>query len=902
MDINVGDPPCLDQMVSQRVAKTPSDITPWSWADPLNVSLLRWTDNANGVTSERHSFPQCIPMRHVRVGPQLRTGTTGLEVSERFRAVAEMLAKPIGDFQANRFFSFPAMLDTKAVALFVEAVRSSTGSNQDEAPYLRCMLASEVLVDQEKMRKLTHVGSHIAIDSIVNEIERNMGSYGRAAPDGLMYAVDLSFFSDLMTRKTTLPAATNGSMGIDTWGNLTAVVPVKFEYSGSRGLPPYSLSFVTTAYWTQRVGYTLKLSEIGVSDSREIEAGCVPRAAQALVGGPTNILFVVIDIEVHPSDVVELDVGTQAVRVVGRKTARPPDADKRVRTVVNKWMGDPKTTGMPDGRQRDSYDALQMLNEMVGTGDVFDTALNLATELSRVFSCNATVAGSNKESCGLTCFSADVASGKKFGVGGSKAKRLGPWSDPIAISGQLDYTRFFFVAPSGMMCEGSGVVTIHVAKSWPQLDSFSCTTSSVNVSEADFAVRVARAIELVMPGRSSITPRRELSLTLWLSGNALLLSGVTFAAYLSFGLDWAMLNGLLAVTSELTTSLKKLIPVCTNQRVSNCIDSKRQLYLDGKKWTGYSNATENASTNGEARSLKDVSGFPLPMFIIRAVVGKLGVELSRPPIEGTYFDLDDSEDSQAVGVITTGQRNWIFAPLACDSIDFTRSKFQVFTNTPTGREEKEVEIGVWPRAWCDTVTSWAAQDEDVEMATRIRLMTDAVSGKFYAEGFLKRSTYTYVTSPAPSGTINGEADVDLTRPDPQMGFWQKAWTTLKGWIPGVVSETSSRTLTGTLPGAAREISQGMSGTTLDRLHKKRSEYTDPGVFGVPNPEGTSVQDSQNVRSDHHGPGPSSLNDAIALRTRSALLAPRAPLGNGDVVADSARAAGSPAAPTETPCQ
>ncbi|KAG0419914.1 hypothetical protein HPB47_003802 [Ixodes persulcatus] len=108
-------------MVSQRVAKTPSDITPWSWADPLSVSLVRWKDNTDGVTSDRYSFPQWIPMRHVRVGPQLRTGMVGLEVSERFRAVAEILTKPLGDFQANRFFSFPAMLDTKAVALLVEA-------------------------------------------------------------------------------------------------------------------------------------------------------------------------------------------------------------------------------------------------------------------------------------------------------------------------------------------------------------------------------------------------------------------------------------------------------------------------------------------------------------------------------------------------------------------------------------------------------------------------------------------------------------------------------------------------------------------------------------------------------------------------------------------------------------
>ncbi|CAN8031992.1 unnamed protein product, partial [Ixodes persulcatus] len=683
------------------------------------------------------------------------------------------------------------------------------------------MLLSETLVEPNKMRRLTHVGSHIAIDCSVTEITRNMGSYGKAAPDGLMFAVDLGLYSDLMTRKAVLSGQTNESFGIDTWGTLTAVVPVKYEYSGTRGLLPYSLSFVSTAYWTQRVGYTLRLSEIEADNPGELEAGCVPRAAQALIGGPSNILFVVVDVEVHPTDVTGLEVGTEVVRVVGRKMARPPNADKHVRGVVNKLMGEPTATEMPYGRQRDVYDALQMLNEMVGTGDVFDTALNLATELSRVFSCSATVAATNKESCGLTCFGREFATGKRFGMGGSKAKQLGPWHDPTAVSGQLDFTRFFFVAPSGMMCEGFGTTATYSENTWPQLDSYSCTASSVSVSEADYGVRMARAVELVMPGRSSVVPRRELSLTLWFSGNALLLSGVTFAAYLSFGLDWAVLNGLLTISSEMVTSLKKLVPVCTNQRVLNCTDNKRQLYLEGKKWAGYNSATEKASTNATPRKLKDVTGFPLPMFIIRAVVGKLGVELSRPSIEGTYFDLDEDEDSVAVGVVTTGQRNWIFAPLVCDSIDFARSRFQVFTNTPTGREEKEVEVGVWPRAWCDSATSWAAQGEGVEMATRIRLMTDAVSGKFYAEGFLKRSTYTYVTTPAPSGTINGEASIDLTRPDPQMGFWQKAWTTMKGWIPGVVSDSSSRGLSGILPGAALEISQGFSGPGLDRLHRKK---------------------------------------------------------------------------------
>lgn len=80
-----------------------------------------------------------------------------------------------------------------------------------------------------------------------------MGKYGRAAPSGVTAAIDLLMFSQVMTRKTTLGSTLNTNFGIDTWGSKTAVVPVKMEYSGTRGVVPYALSFVSTSYWNQRV-------------------------------------------------------------------------------------------------------------------------------------------------------------------------------------------------------------------------------------------------------------------------------------------------------------------------------------------------------------------------------------------------------------------------------------------------------------------------------------------------------------------------------------------------------------------------------------------------------------------------------------------------------------------------
>ncbi|KAL1486377.1 hypothetical protein MTO96_031412 [Rhipicephalus appendiculatus] len=42
---------------------------------------------------------------------------------------------------------------------------------------------------------------------------------------------------------------------------------------------------------------------------REVTVGALPAAGQVVVAGPVNILFVVLDIEVHGDEVVALQVG-----------------------------------------------------------------------------------------------------------------------------------------------------------------------------------------------------------------------------------------------------------------------------------------------------------------------------------------------------------------------------------------------------------------------------------------------------------------------------------------------------------------------------------------------------------------------------------------------------------------
>ncbi|KAL3211646.1 hypothetical protein MRX96_008356 [Rhipicephalus microplus] len=264
-----------------------------------------------------------------------------------------------------------------------------------------------------------------------------------------------------------------------------------------------------------------------------------------------------------------------------------------------------------------------MLNSLIGTRGVFNSALNAATESSRVFFLGEGGTSDGRDSHGLSCIGDDVASAKRFGRGASKVKYS--FKDATAIGSQMKWIRFYFVSPSGMLSEGTATATGYAGGTWPHMNSYTCDAYSVVVSEADYELRMARALELIEQGVPSVTPRNECTMSYWLSGNPMLLAGATWGAYLSFGLHWAILNGLLTPSSGLTSSIKMLLLLVTNGRVANCIDFKRRLYKDGSCWAGYADVTKNALTDGVARRLLDVQGFPLRTFIIRAVLGKLGL-------------------------------------------------------------------------------------------------------------------------------------------------------------------------------------------------------------------------------------------------------------------------------------
>ncbi|KAL3194424.1 hypothetical protein MRX96_016216 [Rhipicephalus microplus] len=77
-----------------------------------------------------------------------------------------------------------------------------------------------------------------------------------------------------------------------------------------------------------------------------------------------------------------------------------------------------------------------MLNSLVGTQSVYDSVLNVATELSRAFFLEGGVASNGQDSYGLSCLGDDMASGKRFGRGGPKVKKY-DFTDIIAVGNQM---------------------------------------------------------------------------------------------------------------------------------------------------------------------------------------------------------------------------------------------------------------------------------------------------------------------------------------------------------------------------------------------------------------------------------------------------------------------------------
>lgn len=148
----------------------------------------------------------------------------------------------------------------------------------------------------------------------------------------------------------------------------------------------------------------------------------------------------------------------------------------------------------------------------------------------------------------------------------------------------------------------------------------------------------------------------------------------------------------------------------------------------------------------------------------------------------------------------------------------------------------------------------------------MRLFTHSVSGGFYAEGFLNRSTHFYVNNTAPSAIQDGEPVIELTRPDPSVGFWQRAWSTRLGMVPSVIDGQSPRVVTGRLPGPGKELVRHATSQALQW----------PRVRG----EGTGTAGGQQSADQGPGDGPDLNVTPMGIRPPAAGARGRGGRGRG----------------------
>ncbi|KAL3194919.1 hypothetical protein MRX96_045831 [Rhipicephalus microplus] len=90
------------------------------------------------------------------------------------------------------------------------------------------------------------------------------------------------------------------------------------------------------------------------------------------------------------------------------------------------------------------------MNALIGTHEVFDTALSLVKELSRGLHIGASVSSEGAESQGMLCYGEDMSGGRRFGAGGPRVRRYS-WEAPEMVNQEIEWARRLILSPSGML-------------------------------------------------------------------------------------------------------------------------------------------------------------------------------------------------------------------------------------------------------------------------------------------------------------------------------------------------------------------------------------------------------------------------------------------------------------------
>lgn len=739
------------------------------------------------VPQPLHVFLRHIPVRMVEIQSNITSDHTPLAVTGRYTTIAAQMARPIGDFQASRFFSLPGAVDTRALTILVEAIQTCLSGQRDDAALLSCLLLSELVATGEQIAMVSRISTVTAWDLYAGQVTRHVGLYSHLAANGHVAAVDLTYFSLLLGMVERIPnPELQAIFGRASWDVQTAVVPVWREQTGRPALIPYMMSFLASSYWMGRVGYDVEGHDLGGFTS-----GCtihtVPCAAQVSIPGPANVLFVVLDVDIRQGGNQVLNVGGRAVPIWGKSGCGCPRVGPptiRVQEVFDSWFGRPGFVGDPPGKQQDAYLAWEQLNRTIGMSNSAEIAVTLATELSRTMPLHCLVSDyNNSESCGGFEWTRRSHMQDRFDDEGPKLRH---WPKRLATpmgGSMLAWLGWYNIAPSGMLHEAGMEVedNAFLIPGLLQLGDIGGYEGSVPCASACVEVRMGRALELIGGATVGVVPRKNGTLTPWLSANAVLLASATTTAYLSKGLTWASVNGLMNVSSDFQQHIEQYVPLVCAHRVSNSVAVKRQLYLGGD--LDYETLTEAISTDRVPRRLDQVPGFPIPFFVVKGLAEKFGIMVSCPSFKQQVWDQDPDDDVGLGQVIAPTIDNWTFAPWISSTIDWSRERFSVFTNTPYGRSEREQELSVFPAELADAVSASRDRGRNIGLPDKVKLTTDSLSSAHLPAMYKDRRVFTYVDRYAPAGLDGGEPRIKITIPDPAVDVIKSAWQYTRGWVP-----------------------------------------------------------------------------------------------------------------------
>lgn len=250
-----------------------------------------------------------VPIHVVKNARQQVAPAPKLDVTSLFMQTASLTSAPLGDFQANRLFSLPLLVDTKSMDFLMTTLMHGGSGTRDETPLLRLILLSECLVMEEKAPLLTQVPTRVGGDLVHTSVTRT--NYSEGQPEGMIMVVDLVQFLRMMFER--MKGLGGEAFLNETWGTTTAIAPIRSEM---RSTGPYIWSFVTTAYWNSRIKYTFRCQSVA-DVTKKVDITTFPNASLGAVDGEVNVLLVLTDQELKTNGHMGINIANNDVKILG---------------------------------------------------------------------------------------------------------------------------------------------------------------------------------------------------------------------------------------------------------------------------------------------------------------------------------------------------------------------------------------------------------------------------------------------------------------------------------------------------------------------------------------------------------------------------------------------------------